>query len=379
MKGLKYVGAALVLATGMWATGVVATGPTRVAAQEPDAAAEFQSRLSEWKQLLAKLRELAVQFKTVKPSERGPIDKQYREMVAKGAQMFGPLVSAAEAAYVAAPDNSTEAADLLAQFAKKAATETDDYEEASRLAKILLDHGFANPEITELAGVAAFQTGNLDEAEKRLAQAAPEKKPSEVALRLAGEIASMRPLWQKEQELRQAEAAADDLPRVLLKTSKGDVVVELFENEAPNTVANFISLVEKKFYDGLKFHRVLSGFMAQGGDPKGDGTGGPDYSIACECYQENHRNHFRGTLSMAHAGRDTGGSQFYITFVPTTHLNGKHTVFGRVIEGMGAVSKFKRANPEQARSGGADADKIIEAKVIRKREHEYKPVTGPPK
>ena len=104
--------------------------------------------------------------------------------------------------------------------------------------------------------------------------------------------------------------------------------------------------MEKKFYDGLTFHRVIPGFMAQGGDPKGDGTGGPGYTIPDECYQENHRNHFRGSLSMANTGqRDTGGSQFFLTFVPTAHLDGKHTVFGRVIEGMDVLAKLQRCEP----------------------------------
>ena len=108
--------------------------------------------------------------------------------------------------------------------------------------------------------------------------------------------------WAKEKKIREAEAKADDLPRVLMKTSAGDIEIELFENEAPNTVLNFITLVDKGFYNGLKFHRVLPGFMAQGGDPKGDGTGGPGYTIPCECYRPDHRLHFRGSLSMAHAG-----------------------------------------------------------------------------
>ncbi|NLX94993.1 MAG: peptidylprolyl isomerase [Rhodopirellula sp.] len=159
------------------------------------------------------------------------------------------------------------------------------------------------------------------------------------------------------------------MPRVLLKTSKGDIVVELFENEAPNAVANFISLVEKGFYNGLTFHRVLPAFMAQGGCPIGNGSGGPGYQIPCECYQPNHRLHFRGTLSMAHAGRDTGGSQFFLTFVPTTHLDGKHTAFGRVIEGMGVLGEIQRHDPEDPNS--PDPDKILEAKVVRKREHQY--------
>jgi len=150
-------------------------------------------------------------------------------------------------------------------------------------------------------------------------------------------------------------------------------VVELFENEAPETVGNFISLVSSGFYDGLSFHRVLENFMAQGGCPKGDGTGGPGYNIYCECYESNHRNHFRGTLSMAHAGRDTGGSQFFITFLPTPQLNGRHTAFGRVIEGMDVLSKIQRRDPEKPADAAKTPDKIEKAEVIRKRDHQYLP------
>src|SRR5687767_10822724 len=139
---------------------------------------------------------------------------------------------------------------------------------------------------------------------------------------------------------QEKEKSKEKLPQVLLKTTKGDVLIELYEDEAPNTVANFVSLVEKGFYDGLTFHRVLDGFMAQGGCPKGTGTGGPGYHIKCECYREDARKHERGVLSMTHAGRDTGGSHFFITFLKTPHLDGKHTVFARVIEGMDVVDKF---------------------------------------
>ncbi len=163
-------------------------------------------------------------------------------------------------------------------------------------------------------------------------------------------------------------AAAEPLPQVLLKTTKGDVVIELYEDEAPNTVANFINLVEKKFYDGLPFHRVIEGFMAQGGDPKGNGTGGPGYHIACECYRKDARGHARGVLSMAHAGRDTGGSQFFITFDNTPHLNGKHTVFGHVIKGMDVVD-----NLQKTERSAAKPDRIIEARVLSKRNHPYEP------
>ncbi|NOQ31994.1 MAG: peptidylprolyl isomerase [Helicobacteraceae bacterium] len=116
-----------------------------------------------------------------------------------------------------------------------------------------------------------------------------------------------------------------------MTTSKGVIWIKLYGDETPNTVANFASLIKDGFYDGLSFHRVIPGFMAQGGCPLGTGTGGPDWAIACETALAKHR-HVKGTLSMAHAGPNTGGSQFFICFVPCGHLDGVHTVFGGIEE-----------------------------------------------
>ena len=134
---------------------------------------------------------------------------------------------------------------------------------------------------------------------------------------------------------------------------------------------NFVVQARDGFYDGLTFHRVLPGFMAQAGCPNGTGTGGPGYQIPCECQQENHRDHFRGTLSMAHAGKDTGGSQFFLTFRRTAHLDGRHTVFGRVIDGLDVLAKLQRRDPQ--RPGQPEPDTIVKAEVLRKRDHEYVP------
>ncbi len=176
----------------------------------------------------------------------------------------------------------------------------------------------------------------------------------------------------RELAARSKEKAADDLPRVKLTTSKGDIVLELFENDAPQTVGNFISLVKDGYYDGLKFHRVIEDFMAQGGCPKGDGSGGPGYNIYCECYIPNYRRHFTGSLSMAkQEPRNTGGSQFFITFRRTDHLDGRHTVFGRVIEGLDIAMALQRIQP--GAPGDAQADTITKAEVIRDRGTEYAP------
>ncbi|HLR65342.1 MAG TPA: peptidylprolyl isomerase [Pseudogracilibacillus sp.] len=111
------------------------------------------------------------------------------------------------------------------------------------------------------------------------------------------------------------------------------ITFELYEEEAPGTVENFVKLVNDNFYDGLTFHRVIPGFVSQGGCPTGNGTGGPGYTIKCET-EGNPHTHVEGALSMAHAGKDTGGSQFFIVHEPQPHLDGVHTVFGQVTSGI---------------------------------------------
>ena len=137
------------------------------------------------------------------------------------------------------------------------------------------------------------------------------------------------------------------MSKVVFETDKGEITFELFSNDAPNTVNNFIKLVNEGFYNGLTFHRVIPGFMAQGGCPNTrdgsngmPGTGGPGYSIKCEI---NPKKHLKGSLSMAHAGKDTGGSQFFIVYEPQPHLDGVHTVFGKT-ENLDVVLKLKNGS-----------------------------------
>jgi|SRR5690625_314740 len=121
------------------------------------------------------------------------------------------------------------------------------------------------------------------------------------------------------------------------------IIIELYEDAAPGTVANFEKLANDDFYNGVTFHRVIPGFVAQGGDPTGTGAGGPGYSIKCETEGNPHK-HVAGSLSMAHAGKDTGGSQFFLVHEPQPHLDGVHTVFGQVIEGMDVVLNIKQGD-----------------------------------
>ena len=155
-----------------------------------------------------------------------------------------------------------------------------------------------------------------------------------------------------------SESENQSLPSIKMQTSQGEIHIELFEDEAPNTVANMIELSEQGFYDGLVFHRVINDFMIQGGCPHGKGTGGPGYRFRDECHPDR-RHDGPGILSMANAGANTNGSQFFITHSAQPHLDGKHTVFGRVLEGLDVVNRISQG------------DEIQSVTVLNKRDHEY--------
>ena len=139
------------------------------------------------------------------------------------------------------------------------------------------------------------------------------------------------------------------MEKAIIKTNKGEMEVEFFDKDAPNTVANLKKLANEGFYNNLKWHRVIPNFVIQGGCPKGDGTGGPGYKIDCELDGEN-QYHDRGVLSMAHAGRNTGGSQFFICHSRdnTAHLDRHHTVFGKVVKGLEVIDAIQAGDAIEA-------------------------------
>ncbi len=156
---------------------------------------------------------------------------------------------------------------------------------------------------------------------------------------------------------------SEKLPKIQIQTERGNITIEMFEDEAPNTVANMISLIEKGYYDGLNFHRVIPDFMIQGGCPHGTGTGGPGYDFDDECTPDR-RHDSAGILSMANAGPGTNGSQFFITHGPTPHLDGKHTVFGKVTEGQEVVDEIKQGDVMQTVVVLQKRDRVYEVEKL---------------
>ena len=365
-----------------------AAEPAAPAGPSPEALAAkaaFDPILQQWSDLITKINAIQAERKTAQGDAKVELDGQFAELGQQADELIDKIVEAGIAVYKADPKAYPEINATLLAIAQFHLTGGpggdggDQYEKSLAVVKSLLEAnaGAEWPQLYLWGGIAAYNTNDFPLAKEYFAKAKETGGDSSgsthaimaQAMEAQQNFPALSKAWEKEQQIRAAEAKADDLPRVKLTTPHGDIVLELFENEAPESVANFITLVKKGFYDGVVFHRVLPGFMAQGGDPTGTGGGGPGYSIKCECYKADYRHHFRGTLSMAHAGRDTGGSQFFLTFVPTSMLDGKHTAFGRVIEGMDVMSAIKRRDPD---APVGQPDRIVKAEVIRDRGHEYK-------
>ncbi len=357
----------------------------------------FMEKFGEFREINKKLTALKQEYPAAVGERQEAIDKEYWPLLESGTKVYEQLFALGFEAFDETPNRSPFVNNLLYGIVEYE-YKNENYEKAYSTFKRLESHGISKEAsvIYVFAGLSAMMVMELDDAEKWMKAAADNgflqkymdslartekgREQSCSLERMFMRIPTFKTDWAKEQEIRKAETAAGEkdaaqkLPRVLVKTNKGDIVIELFENEAPNTVANFVSLVEKGFYNKTVFHRVLPQFMAQGGDPMGTGHGGPGYTFADECRQPNARKHFRGTLSMANSGPNTNGSQFFLTFVPTYFLDGRHTVFGRVVEGFDVLSKIQRVDPSDENSMIPELDRIEEAKVLNKRDHVYEPV-----
>lgn len=324
-----------------------------------------------------RLETMQGEFQDAKPDQQAKLREEAMKLVENIKGQFRTIGRAAPLAYAAEAAKPAPAGDKAKELVKQAmglAYSENRYDDAVKIAQAMLKVDPKDMVALNISGVSHFATHDFSTSLEELEQAqAAQTLIPELGGHYIDAAKNYVEFWKAEQAIREKEAALtgdQQLPRVLIKTTRGDILMELFEDNAPNTVANFISLVEKGYYNGSPFHRVIPNFMAQGGTPgkPAPGADGPGYTIDCECYRPDKRRHFAGSLSMAHAGKDTGGSQFFITHLPTAHLDGPrsfHTVFGRVVEGMDVVAAIEQG------------DSIVTAEVVRKRNHPYQPVTKP--
>jgi len=266
---------------------------------------------------------------------------------------------------------AVSAADIEA-FSEGPATMPSDYAAAfERIAAEVKKRGARSAALDAAEGALRYRLGEFTKAIELLEPVVTHYPVDE---ELSGKLAFAKKYlepWSQELGMRKADEAKG-LPRVRIVTSRGPVVLELFEDDAPNTVNNFVWLAQHGFYDGLAFHRVIPFFMAQGGDPfskapgpdgKPDarvGSGGPGYAIKTE---PSRRRPFRGVVAMANSGPNTEGSQFFLTTGTSAHLEGGFSVFGRVLEGQDVVDRL------------VVDDRIAKVEIVRLREHEYRPKT----
>lgn len=380
---LAFVSAVLVAGT-IFAQGFSEV-PAQTSAEQAQAPAsydplesDFQAKFSAYREVSSQIEQLQKDFEEAAKNQDQAKIKEIQAkapVILKQAEAaFMNAVPVAVQLYSKTDGSNEELSQFMLMYANYLLT-VDNYDAAYQLFASFLSKGMhkAHPEIFEMAGISAFGSNRFNAAKKCFNYATQTKTPlSQQAQMYRDSITNYyEKEWMLETQKEQQEAQANNLPEVLIRTTAGDMKVVLYENEAPNTVASFITLVEKGFYNGLTFHRVLPGFMAQGGCPKGDGTGDAGYKLPEEFSKPDARKHFRGSLAMARSqDPNSAGSQFYISFLPTQFLDGQYTVFGRVVEGLDTLSKIERVDPERM-FPGQKKTQIIEMRVLRKRNHDY--------
>ena len=303
--------------------------------------------------------------------------EKIEKLKARRTELGSQLMGAAIEAYRESPNADINLVKLVinkmfTSISPRAENQKFDPKLTLELAGLLTKNGIESRDIYFQGFRAAFALQDFDQAELMLQQVEKHSK-TELPPAFGERLAESKTKWARELEIRRMESATNDLPQVKIETTAGDFVVELFENHAPQTVANFISLVEQGFYDGLMFHLVKPGILIQSGCPVGDGTGDTGYKIACESHRDEIRHHFTGTISMSNKGRDTGSSQFFISHQPNPSLDGKYTVFGRVIENIDVIFSVNTVNKIKNDTGTLEPSVINRISVIRKRDHIYEP------
>ena len=341
-----------------------------------------------WAETLVEMRHLEIRYSNEVDRSPENMDR-FAELRDRARGEMRTLFSIAEKLYAELGNDAETGRFLLRTIEYR--QQKSVYEDSYNAARLLIDSGIPVPALSVFAARCAFLEGRFEEVlplYKRFVETEGPDKLEQVDQQLGGLLEAYPQWWAEELAIREAEAKADDLPRVLLETTRGPVVLELFENNAPNTVANFIRLVEEGFYNESEFYQVIDDLLAMGGDPVGDGSGTSGKFLPDEHDRADRRRIFRGSIFMAKRseGEDTGrlvansaSCQFVIALMPMAPRDPSQTVFGRVIEGMDVVGSFRRLDPSEKQDAVVilPPDRILRASVIRKRGHDY-PVTYAP-
>lgn len=339
---------------------------------------EFKEATGNLRKILRQLLELELRFHNSSTTEEEKrYRKQWYEMRENIWEPHRAMLHAGLAEYVASPEKKQQLADFLFNSLKRN-VETDCYEGMLPVARALYENKYPSPAVPGLFALCCLADNEFEQARQPLGELIESGQAQPELQDIYENLDSLSAAWKEELNFQQADAAGPPLPQARILTSKGTVVVELFENQAPVAVANFVALAEKGFYDNMPLFLVLTNLLAQTGCPKGDGTGGPGYFIPAESDDLPKRRVFRGSvaLNLLPDLPDSGGSQFMISYLPLSRLENDCRVFGRVISGMPNVARFNRIDPTAEKKKDdkpVELDKIVSIEITGKRNHPYEP------
>lgn len=340
------------------------------------AMAKYRQAQADLKSALREAAELQRKYLGIKTTEeeKEEIGEKLEKISKVVSKIHPKLFDLAEKAWLEEPSREDgEFLNFIIQVLETRMT-VGEYERANAIMQGLISLKIPDilPDLYDAAGEIAFMLNDFEQAARYLELAEQNKVLSERCAGFKKDLSYYRTSWAKESVFRQQDSEKKDLPRVTLDTTKGKIVLELYEDQTPNTVANFVYLVEKGFYDGMFFEEVIPGVGAFAGRSLENPDGGPGWSIRDEFDATNSRNHYRGTISMMRGEPNSAGSIFFISFSPIKDLDGKYVVFGRVVEGMDVLTKLQimdPANPDPM----AEPDQIEKASALTKRDHKYRP------
>lgn len=342
----------------------------------------FEAKRDAWEQTLVEMKKIQILRNNGIDESAQSMDRFY-QLRDRGRGELNDVFKAAEAFFVERRDEFNSVSLLATVIDHRRSSSY--YEDSFEAAKLLIEVGVNMPFLEQMAGRAAFVEGKFDEVlpiYQRYVESNGTEQLEDVDKQIVGVLDFFPQWWEEELKARAADEAAGDLPRIRLETTSGPVVLELFEDQAPNTVANFIQLVESGLYDETEFYQVIDDLLALGGDPTGDGSGTSGQFIPDEHDRPDRRRIFRGSIMMAKRSieADSGelvpnsaSSQFVIALMPIIPREQQQTVFGRVVQGMDVVCSFRRVDPSKKKEQQVilPPDRIIAATVLRKRDHDY--------
>jgi cyclophilin family peptidyl-prolyl cis-trans isomerase len=348
----------------------------------------FKLAIEQFREQIKQMRFAEIRFHNAEASQERQLRDEFYRIRETIAPMHLELLNAGLAEYTTDPANKQLLGKALFESLERN-FKKDNYDGLLPLAKGLYETRYPNPELSRIYLLCCIAANEHDQARALITDLTTSNQQLAELDLIRIQLEKLKENWESELKARERDAQGEPLPQAKIMTTKGEIVIELFENDAPEAVASFISLAEQGFYNYLDFFLVVDRFAAQTGCPNEDGTGGPGFMLPNEDDKPTARNVFRGSLVLARLPNqpNSGGSQFFFAFMPMlASEQQKYTVFGRVLSGMNNLAALNRIDPtkkkeekenEESEEKKTTPDEIISVEILRKRDHKYEPTQLP--